>query len=52
MKQQNEIIQYLLNTKNPYQIKIGEIAVEMEYSNNDKTFNQCMINILKGKIGK
>ena len=52
MKEQNKITQYLLNTKNPYQIKVGETAVEMEYSDNNKTFNECMLNILKGKIGK
>ena len=52
LKEQNKIIQYLLNTKNPYQIKVGNTIVEMEYSDKNKTFNKCMVNILKQKIGK
>ena len=49
LKEQNKIIQYLLNTKNPYQIKVGEMTVEMVYSDTNKTFNKCMLNILKQK---
>lgn len=52
MKEQNKITQYLLNTKNPYQIKVGDAIVEMEYSDNNKTFNECMANILKQKYKK
>ena len=51
MKEQNKIAQYLLNTKNPYQIKVEDMIVEMEYSNNSRTFNECMLNILKRKKG-
>lgn len=49
MKEQNEVIKYLLNTKNPYQIKVGNTLVEMKYSDNNKTFNECMLNILRKK---
>lgn len=52
MKGHNKIIQYLLNTKNPYQIKVEGTIVEMEYSDNSKTFNECMLNILKQKYKK
>lgn len=52
LKEQNKIIQYLLNTKNPYQIKVGEMTVEMEYSDTNKTFDECMVNILKQKYKK
>lgn len=52
MKEQNKLIQYLLNSEKPYQIKVEGTIVEMEYSNNSKTFNECMLNILKQKIGK
>ena len=52
MEEQNKIIQYLLNKENPYQIKVEDTIVQMEYSNNNRTFNECMVNILKGKIGK
>lgn len=49
MKEQNEVIKYLLNAKNPYQIKVGNTLVEMKYSDNNKTFNECMLNILRKK---
>jgi len=52
LKKKSKIIDYLLNTKNPYQIKVGEMAVEMEYSDTNKTFNKCMLNILKRKYKK
>lgn len=52
MKEQDKIIQYLLNTKAPYKIKVEDTIVEMKYSNSNRTFNECMLNILKGKIGK
>ena len=52
MKEKSKIIDYLLNTKNPYQIKVGEMVVEMEYSDTNKTFNKCMENILKQKYKK
>lgn len=52
MKEENKITQYLLNTKNPYQIKIEDIIIEMEYSDNNKTFKDCMLNILKEKYKK
>lgn len=42
----------MLNTENPYKIKVEDTIVEMEYSDNNKTFNECMLNILKEKIGK
>jgi len=37
----------LLNTKNLYKLKIGDMKVEIEYSENNKTFNECILNILK-----
>ena len=49
LNEENKIIKYLLNTKNPYQIRIGDTIVEMEYCENDKTFKDCMLNILKQK---
>ena len=52
LKEQNKIIQYLLDTENTYQIKVEDTLVEMEYSDNNKTFNECMLNILKGKYKK
>lgn len=45
-------MKYLLNTKNPYQIKVGDTIVEMEYLDTNKTFNKSMLNILKQKYKK
>ena len=49
MKQKFEC---LVNSKELYQLQIGNMTVEFEYSENDKKINECMLNILKRKIGK
>lgn len=46
---QKKVMEYLRKTKNPYQIKGENIIVQMEYSENCKQFNECMLNILKQK---
>lgn len=33
----------------PCQLKVGDAKVFFEYSNNNKTFKECMINILNKK---
>lgn len=52
MKEKSKVIDYLLNTENPYTIKIDNMDIEIIYSKSNKTFEECMLNILKGKIGK
>lgn len=52
MEKTNKIINYILNTKEPYTIKIDNMNIEMQYSKNNKTFNECMVNILKQKCQK
>ncbi len=47
-----KLIEYLRKTENPYQIKVGDMVVKIEYSENHKKFNECIQNILKQKIGK
>ena len=47
---QKKIIEYIKETKNPYKLKIENMIVELEYSENHKKFNECMLNILKQKI--
>lgn len=42
-------MKYINSTENPYILKIGDMVVEIEYSDNKKTFNECMVNILKQK---
>ena len=49
MKNQEKIMKYINNTEDPYILKIGEMVVKIEYSDNKKTFNECMVNILKQK---
>ena len=43
---------YLSKVQNPYQINVENIIVTMEYSKNNKKFNECMVNILKQKLKK
>lgn len=50
MQNKEKTMEYLENTKIPRVLKVGDIIVEMKYSENDKTFNECMLNILKQKI--
>ena len=45
-----KIIEYMSKIENPYKLKVGEMIVEVEYSENNKSFNECMLNILKKKI--
>jgi len=49
LKNQDKIIKFLNETENPYILKVGDMVVEIEYSDVKKTFNECMINILKQK---
>lgn len=49
---QKKVMEYLGETENPYQIKVGDMVVNIEYSENYKKFNECILNILKQKVGK
>lgn len=49
MKEKSKIIDYALNTKNPYMLKMDNMNIEMIYSENNKTFKDCMKNILKNR---
>lgn len=50
MKEKNKLIEYLLKTKNPYILKMDNMNIEMKYSENNHTFNECILKILKQKI--
>ena len=52
MKEKINIMEYLKKNKNPYQLKVGEMIVEMMYSENNKRFNECIQNILNEKSKK
>lgn len=49
MKQEFEC---LVNNNDLYQLQVGNITVEFKYSKNDKKINECMLNVLRNKIGK
>lgn len=50
MEKNEKIKKYLSTAKNPYQINVENIVVTMEYAKKNKTFNECMVNILKQKL--
>ncbi len=50
MKNQSIKIENLLKVGDLYQLKVGNMCVEMVYSENNKSFNECMLNIFKQKL--
>ena len=40
---------YLTKEENPYVLKIDDMLVTIEYTESNKSFNECMLNILKQK---
>lgn len=40
----------LINCKKLYQLQVENITVEFKYSDSEKSINECMINVLKGKM--
>ena len=38
-----------LDNEKPYKLKVGDTKVFFEYSNNNKTFKECILNILNKK---
>lgn len=46
----NKIIDNLLRTEDLYQLKVGDMCVEMVYSEKNKSFNECMLKILEQKV--
>lgn len=50
MKDKDKIKKYMKKQKNPYILKVGDMVVVMEYSEDNKTFNDCIYNILKQKM--
>ena len=50
MKNQNLKIKNLLKINDTYELKVGDMCVEMSYNENKKSFNECILNILKQKV--
>lgn len=47
-----KMIEHLSNKEKVYELKVGNINVEMSYSKSNKKIDECMLNILKRKIEK
>ncbi len=44
-----KIIKHLSNKGKVYELKVGNINVEMSYSKSNKKIDECMLSILKQK---
>lgn len=49
MKQKSKC---LVNNNGTYQLQVGDMVVEIKYSSCNKKIDECILNILKHKIGK
>ena len=52
LKNQNIKIENLTKVEDLYRLKVGNMCVDMAYCKNNKSFNDCILNILKQKIKK
>ena len=50
MENQDKLMEYLRENDDPYSIKVENVNVQFVYSENNKRFNECMINILKERL--
>lgn len=50
LENQSRIIDKLSKVNNIYELRVGDMCVEMAYNENKKSFNECMLNILKQKV--
>lgn len=49
LEKQSKKIENLSKSNDKYELKVGDMTVEIVYSKNNKSFNECMLNILKQK---
>ena len=49
MDRKTKIIEHLSNEEKIYEIKVGNLNVEMIYDKCNKKIDECMLNILKQK---
>jgi len=50
MNNETEIKELILDKEKVYELKVGNINIEVKYSENNCKIDDCMINILKQKI--
>ena len=48
--ERNQSSRCIVNKANPYQLQVGDMFVEIKYSNSNKKINECILNILKAKM--
>lgn len=49
MNRKTELLEYLSNKEKVYELKVGDVNVEINYSKCNKKIDECMLNILKQK---
>lgn len=52
LNSKSELLEHLSNDGKVYELKVGNIYVQMNYSDNGKRIDECMLNILKQKYKK
>lgn len=52
MDKKTKIFEHLSNKGKVYEIKVGNLNVEMIYDKSNKKIDECMLNILKQKYKK
>ncbi len=52
MDKKSKLLTHLSNNGNVYELKVGNVNIEMDYSKNGKGIDECMLNILKQKYKK
>lgn len=46
----SRIINFIMETKNPYCFLVDDMIVKIEYSNNNKRIGQCISNLITNKM--
>ena len=52
LDRKEKYIKYLSKTGDCYELKVGNLNVEMIYSKNNKKIDECILNVLKRKNDK
>ncbi len=52
LDKKSKLLTHLSNNGNVYELKVGNVNIEMDYSKNGKWIDECMLNILKQKYKK
>lgn len=52
MKKQINNIERISKMDGKYILEIGEMGVELVYSKKNRSFNECILNILKRKLSR